>query len=74
VSRPRKPAHLRKTKPGEPLKLWPVEVFKPLDPDKPLAPYRVPPLKRYDRDMPGQGRLDFSQDGPVVVYDDEEDQ
>jgi hypothetical protein len=45
------------TKAGQALKLYPLEVFKPLD-----------------RDMPGQGRLDFSQDGPVVVYDDEEDQ
>jgi hypothetical protein len=62
------------TKAGEALKLYPLEVFKPLDPAKPLAPYHVPALKAFDRDMPGQGRLDFSQDGPVVVYDDEEEE
>jgi hypothetical protein len=59
-------------KPGEPYKLYPAERFKPLDPDKPLAPYRVPALKPFDRDMPGQGMLDFTQDGPVVVYPDDD--
>ena len=45
-------------KPGEPLKLYPVEKIKPPDPDKPLCPTRVPPLKPFDRDMPGQLTLD----------------
>jgi hypothetical protein len=36
------------TKAGQALKLYPLEVFKPLDPDKPLAPTRVPPLVVYD--------------------------
>jgi hypothetical protein len=59
------------TEPGEALKLYPVEKIKPLDPGKPLAPYRVPALKAFDKEMPGQGRLDFSQDGPVVAWADE---
>lgn len=44
--------------PGQPLKLYPPEKIKPLDPGKPLAPYRAPPLKAFDRDMPGQLTLD----------------
>ena len=58
--------------PGQPLKLYPVEKIKPLDPDKPLAPYRAPPLKQFDRQMPGQGVLDFTQDGPVATWPDDE--
>ena len=55
-------------KPGEPYKLYPVEKVRPLDPAKPLAPFRVPALKAFDRQMPGQGMLGFSQDGPAIVY------
>jgi hypothetical protein len=57
--------------PGEALKLYPLETFKPLDPSRPLAPYRVPALKAFDRRMPGQGMLDFTKDGPEVVYLDD---
>jgi hypothetical protein len=56
-------------KEGEPLKLYPREVFKPLDPDKPLAPYRVPPLKPFDRHMPGQ--LTLEDVGVIRVPEDQ---
>lgn len=49
----------RPTGPGTPAnRLRPVERFRPLNPDKPLAPTRVPPLKAFDPDMPGQLTLD----------------
>jgi hypothetical protein len=65
----------RPTKPGTPAnRLRPVERFEPLDPAKPLASYRVLPLKAFDRQMPGQGVLDFSQDGPVVTWPEDEEE
>ena len=49
--------------------------IRPLDPNKPLAPYRVPHLKAFDACMPGQGQLDFSSDDPdTVVYPEDEEQ
>jgi hypothetical protein len=43
--------------------------IRPLDPGKPLMPYRVPPLKAFDRCMPGQGQFDFGSDDPdAIVY------
>jgi hypothetical protein len=68
----RKHSQPKAAEPGQPLKLYPVEKIKPLDPGKPLAPYRVPALKQYDRQMPGQGMLDFTQDGPEVTWPDDE--
>jgi hypothetical protein len=68
MSRPK----FSRSRPGEPNKLYPPEKFKPLDPDKPLAPYRVPALKAFDRQMPGQGVLDFDQDGPAVTWPDDD--
>ena len=54
----RKRSQPKPAKPGQPLKLYPPERIRPLDPDKPLAPTKVPPLKAFDRDMPGQLTLD----------------
>ena len=64
---------MRPTEPGTAQnRLSPVERFKPLDPDKPLAPYRVPSLKAFDRELPGQGRFDFSPPDPeAVTYADD---
>jgi hypothetical protein len=45
---------------------YPPEI-RPLAPGRPLAPYRVPPLKAFDRCMPGQGQLDFGSDGEITV-------
>jgi hypothetical protein len=49
--------------------------IRPLDPGKPLAPYRVPELKAFDRCLPGQGQFDFSSDDPdAIVYPEDENQ
>jgi hypothetical protein len=64
----------RKSRTPPRVRLKAPEKFKPLDPSKPLAPHSVPALKQFDRKMPGQGILDFSKDGPVIVYpEDDED-
>jgi hypothetical protein len=58
---------------GGPRKLYPLERYRPLDPGKPLALYRVPPLKAFDRDLPGQLRFDFSSPDPgAVTYAEDE--
>ena len=64
----RRPRAEPKQRPGHARQLYPFERFKPLDPDKPLAPTRAPQLKAFDRVLPGQGAFDFSEDGPDVVY------
>ena len=54
----RRPRAEPKQREGRARQLYPLEVFKPLDPDKPLAPYRPAKLKAFDKDMPGQLTLD----------------
>lgn len=54
----RRPRAEPKQREGKPRQLYPLEVFKPLNPDKPLAPTRVPPLKAFDQNMPGHLALD----------------
>ena len=54
---------------AEPNKLRPAQKIRPLDPDKPLAPYRVPALKQFDRDMPGQ--LTLEDMGVIETGDDD---
>ena len=74
MSRKLRPSQPTTKHPRDGYRLLPLETFKPLDPDKPLAPYRVPPLKAFDRQMTGQGVLDFSQDGPVVTWPEDEEE
>ena len=61
----------KKTGP-EPNRLTTPPKFRPLNPGKPLAPYRVPALKAFGRHIPGQGAFDFSSDDPdAVIYPDD---
>jgi hypothetical protein len=59
----------RKKAGPKPFRYTPPPKIRPLDPRKPLAPYRVPALKAFDRCMPGQGQFDFSSDDPdAIIY------
>jgi hypothetical protein len=56
-------------------KYTPPPKIRPLPAGKPLAPYRAPALKAFDRHLPGQGMLDLDADGEfAVVYPEDEDQ
>jgi hypothetical protein len=54
------------------MKLKTAPRIRPLDPDKPLAPYRPPslPAGKFDH-VPGQQMLDFSSDDPNALIDRE---
>jgi len=54
------------------MKLTTAPNIRPLDPDKPLAPYRVPPLPagKFGH-VPGQQVLDFDSDDPNALTDTE---
>jgi hypothetical protein len=52
-------------------RLAPRPKIKPLDPDKPLAPYSVPsPLPGKFQAVPGQAAMVFSSDDPDAVIDE----
>jgi len=68
----RKRSQPKAAKPGQPHKVYPPEKIRPLDPAKPLASFRAPALKAFDRQMPGQGMLDLGSEGEFrVTYPDD---
>jgi hypothetical protein len=64
----------RQKTPGlqKPWRLTTPPEIRPLDPDKPLAPQRVPPLPagKFEH-VPGQQAIDFSSDDPDALVDPE---
>jgi hypothetical protein len=62
----------RKKGPQKPWRLKAAPKIKPLDPDVPLAPYRVPapPRGKFEH-VPGQQMIDFSSDDPDALIDPE---
>ena len=63
----------KRKRPAGPNVLRTAPKIRPLDPGKPLAPYRVPELKAFDRHIPGQGAFSLDPDDPfATVYPDGE--
>jgi hypothetical protein len=55
-------------------RLTPLPKIKPLDPDKPLAPYSVPsPPPGKFQAVPGQAAMDFGSDDPDALIEAEAD-